>query len=142
MLIQPTTEMKRRITKRGMTTTENGQTLFTALKLRSEGLVPPSGALSRPSELHSYGCSTARLFPPRKSALVRDSRSFRTALRANQPYQYSTPAPAVVLALRDPYQGVGGMRGREVPHRTPSVICDRQRENVLKKVTRNSLQRP
>ena len=43
----------------------------------------------------------------------------------HQPYQYSSPAPAVVLALRGPYQRVVDMRGRAVSHRTPSVVCDR-----------------
>ena len=54
----------------------SGQALFTALKLRSEGLVPSSGARCAPAN-STPGSSTARLFPPGYAAPVRDSRPFR-----------------------------------------------------------------
>ena len=43
---------------------QSGQALFSTLKLRSEGLVPSSGAQSAPQN-STYGSSTARLFLPR-----------------------------------------------------------------------------
>ena len=60
---------------------KSGQSQFAPLKLRSLALVPSSGARSAPSN-STYGSSTARLFPPRQSTPVTDSRSFRAALRA------------------------------------------------------------
>ena len=54
----------------------SGQSQFAPLKLRSLALVPSSGAQSAPSN-STYGSSTARLFFPRQSAPVTDSRLFR-----------------------------------------------------------------
>ena len=56
---------------------ESGQSQFATLKLRSLALVPSSGALPRPPN-STPGSSTARLFPPRHGALVRDLRPFRS----------------------------------------------------------------
>ena len=77
----------------------SGQALFTALKLRSEGLVPPSGARCAPAN-STPGSSTARLFPPGYAAPVRDSRPFR--------------APASPVLVR----GVSGRRNA-VPMQLP-----------------------
>ena len=60
---------------------KSGQSQFAPLKLRSLALVPSSGAQSAPTN-STYGSSTARLFLPRQSAPVTDSRPFRAALRA------------------------------------------------------------
>ena len=60
---------------------ESGQSQFAPLKLLSLALVPSSGAQSAPPNSTS-GSSTARLFLPRQSAPVTDSRPFRGALRA------------------------------------------------------------
>ena len=65
-------------------TRESGQSQFAPLKLRSLALVPSSGAQSAPTN-STYGSSTVRLFLPRRSAPVRDSRSFRA------------PAPPVLM---------------------------------------------
>ena len=77
----------------------SGQALFTALKLRSEGLVPSSGARCAPAN-STPGSSTARLFPPGYAAPVRDSRPFR--------------APASPVLVR----GVSGRRNA-VPMQLP-----------------------
>lgn len=58
-------------------TGESGQSQFAPLKLRSLALVPSSGAQCAPTN-STYGSSTVRLFLPRRSAPVRDSRPFRT----------------------------------------------------------------
>ena len=55
---------------------QSGQALFSTLKLRSEGLVPSSGALSRPSELHLWQLHCKTL-PSAPGAPVRDLRPFR-----------------------------------------------------------------
>ncbi len=60
---------------------ESGQSQFAPLKLRSLALVPSYGAQSAPTS-STYGSSTARLFPPRQGALVRDLQPFRAAHRA------------------------------------------------------------
>lgn len=65
-------------------TRESGQSQFAPPKLRSLALVPSSGAQSAPTN-STYGSSTVRLFLPRRSAPVRDSRSFRA------------PAPPVLM---------------------------------------------
>ena len=56
---------------------ESGQSQFATLKLRSLALVPSSGARCATTN-STYGSSTARLFPPRHGALVRDLRPFRS----------------------------------------------------------------
>ena len=63
---------------------ESGQSQFAPLRLRSLALVTSSGAQSAPSN-STYGSSTVRLFLPRRSAPVRDSRPFRA------------PAPPVLM---------------------------------------------
>ncbi len=57
---------------------KSGQALFTAQKLRSEGLVTSSGAQSAPPNSTS-GSYTARLFPPRLA--LRSETCGRSALR-------------------------------------------------------------
>jgi len=60
---------------------KRGQSQFATLKFRSLALVPSSGAQSAPPN-STCASSTARLFLPGYAAPVRDSRSFRGALRA------------------------------------------------------------
>ena len=55
---------------------ECGQSQFATLKLRSLALVPSSGARCAPAN-STHGSSTARFFPPRHGALVRDLRPLR-----------------------------------------------------------------
>ena len=55
---------------------ECGQSQFAPLKLRSLALVPSSGARCAPAN-SSHGRSTARFFPPRYGALVRNLRPLR-----------------------------------------------------------------
>ena len=55
---------------------KSGQALFSPLKLRSEGLVPSSGALPRPCELHLWQLHCKTL-PSAPGAPVRDLRPFR-----------------------------------------------------------------
>ena len=55
---------------------ESGQSQFAPLKLRSLALVPSSGALSRPFELHLWQLHCKTL-PSAPSAPVRDLRAFR-----------------------------------------------------------------
>ena len=60
---------------------KSGQSQFAPLKLRSLALVPSSGALPRPSELHLWQLHCKTL-PSAPGAPVRDLRTFRAALRA------------------------------------------------------------
>ena len=60
---------------------DSGQSQFAPLKLRSLALVPSSGALARPYELHLWQLHCKTL-PSAPGAPVRDLRPFRAALRA------------------------------------------------------------
>ena len=78
---------------------KSGQALFTALKLRSEGLVPSSGAQSAPAN-STCGSSTARLFPPRRA--LRSETCGRSAPRFAHKREYGHG----VLVSPPPPQGI------------------------------------
>ena len=105
---------------------KSGQALFTALKLRLEGLVPSSGARCAPAN-STYGSSTARLFPTRRA--LRSETCGRSApgfahIRKKGHGQQSV-APLAALAPQPPARRAGqsptAPRGHHRPGAAVSV---------------------
>lgn len=99
---------------------ESGQSQFAPLKLRSLALVPSSGAQSAPSN-STPGSSTVRLFLPRRSAPVRDSRSFRAPaspvlMQGVSDGRNVLPVPGIVPLSGQPAAGLSPP-GRKRPSR-------------------------
>ena len=83
---------------------ESGQSQFAPLKLRSLALVPSSGALTRPYELHFWQLHCKTL-PSAPGALVRDLRAFRAP--ASPVLIRGVSKGKIVVPVRRSVQGSG-----------------------------------
>ena len=113
----------------GRFNTKSGQALFTTLKLRSEGLVPSSGAQSAPPN-STYGSSTARLFPTRRA--LRTETCGRSAPRfahiRKQGHGQQSVAPLAALAPQPPARRAGQSPTAPRGHHRPGASCRRGRQ--------------